>query len=540
MALFEGPDFSMTGTLKQARNLSLFLLAALACPAAALAGVLTTSGAVKTGVESPARDSVVSVDSVLEGLSGTVESLIQTMDSLPVPSLSDGKASETGEKPKAADPPPNEDAIKAKRLDQDQTKKQAPASVKDAPPAPYKVYAAPMIADDPPVGEEEPLPALSRTSRPETAPESDSFQAWDAAKARTIDFKKPPPLPDNAVAPAAPAKARGVPPTAALPKQFFPIVPLGVISHNALQLLPVASSRPLGERDKETTRAIVYVHDMTRNAAEGIATLMTLAGEEADATLIVAPQFPLDIDIARFAKHLPDSGRRVARWRVDDGWQWGGESVLAEGRQKGISSFAAMDILLMYLADRERLPRLTQIVVAGHGHGGDFVQRYAAAGRAPVVLGKEGFPLRFVAADAGSYLYMTASRFSSAAGRFGPADNAACPDVNAYPYGLEGLNPYVKAIGASALRLGYPEKRIVYLTGDKVLIDNYIDRSCAAMAQGEGRTERARNYSRYLEKSFGSTAADHKVVIIPNAGYDPVALFGSSCGMSALFGDGPC
>ena len=43
----------------------------------------------------------------------------------------------------------------------------------------------------------------------------------------------------------------------------------------------------------------------------------------------------------------------------------------------------------------------------------------------------------------------------------------------------------------------------------------------------------------YLNTIFGDDAdKTQKFAIVPNAGYDPVAMFGSRCGMSVLFGDG--
>ncbi len=55
-----------------------------------------------------------------------------------------------------------------------------------------------------------------------------------------------------------------------------------------------------------------------------------------------------------------------------------------------------------------------QGVIAGHGMGGDFVQRYAAFGQAPDILEKEGIGVRFIVANPSSYLYFTASRTSEA------------------------------------------------------------------------------------------------------------------------------
>ena len=93
----------------------------------------------------------------------------------------------------------------------------------------------------------------------------------------------------------------------------------------------------------------------------------------------------------------------------------------------------------------------------------------------------------------------------------------------------------------NAIRMGFPERRITYLVGDKIRTDNYLDRSCGAMMQGSDRTMRGRLYERYLMQSFGDVAARSQTFsFVTNAGYDPVSLYGSRCGQAVLFGDGVC
>jgi hypothetical protein len=87
----------------------------------------------------------------------------------------------------------------------------------------------------------------------------------------------------------------------------------------------------------------------------------------------------------------------------------------------------------------------------------------------------------------------------------------------------------------------YPERKVVYLVGGKILSDNLLDRGCAANAQGADRTSRGRNYARYLTQTFGDALGTrHHFAFLPNAGYDPVSIFGSFCGMESLFGSGKC
>ena len=52
---------------------------------------------------------------------------------------------------------------------------------------------------------------------------------------------------------------------------------------------------------------------------------------------------------------------------------------------------------------------------------------------------------------------------------------------------------------------------------------------------------RAANYNAYLFQLFGDfIARTQKFFTIPKTGYDPIALFGSTCGMTVLFGNGEC
>lgn len=411
----------------------------------------------------------------------------------------DGIFSSEEEKPEEAAP----QTIEAKRLDQDEKDKKKPL------PEPYKIYASPVLTDERAYATEPPLRLMPSISSPE------SPQMADVEK-------------------------QVLPPITAFPKQFFPILPMAALPDTPPQYLPVASSEPLLSDHGYVTRAVIVIHDIQRDAAQGIATLMTLGGQNDKSTLILAPQFPLELDVKRFADHLPEQGQQIARWPVNRGWQIGGESLLPSSRL-GVSSFSAIDLLLLYLADQKRFPQLRQVVLVGHGMGADFVQRYAAVGQAIDVLGKQGLPVRFVVANPSSYLYFTAQRPSKAGPTFMRADSAACPKVNAYPYGLQELATYPRRIGASAIRLSYPDRHIVYLVGDRIGSDNYLERDCAAQAQGEDRASRARHYAQHLVQSFGPESGKNQFfVLVPRVGFDPVAIWGSPCGIISLFGDGNC
>jgi hypothetical protein len=186
---------------------------------------------------------------------------------------------------------------------------------------------------------------------------------------------------------------------------WFPILPFDAEPDAQPQLLPLTSNMPLDEDHTGVTRAIIVIHDVSRDSSSALAMLATLAGERNKTTFIMAPQFLLESDIARFAGHLPDEGRNLARW-TPGAWEDGGEST-AHPPDKGISTFTAMDLLLAFLSEKKFFPDLQDVIVTGHGAGGDFVLRYAAIGLAPDLLDPLGIKVQFAAANASSYLYFT-------------------------------------------------------------------------------------------------------------------------------------
>lgn len=557
---------------RQVRNLIFFSLVLIACCSPVLAKETFSSKGKErsaSGVSGAGGNKVLSMKDIVGSLSNTFDGIMPHWDSEDeeVPSLPatrsyepvervsvakpEPKSANDIEKPVASQPqtpdakqpvvPEEPKLIRAKRLDEPNVDSHGNLK-KDTAPAPYRVYSAPMIPDEPEVPE---TPVVRRAEPP-------------SMPAPAFDMKEPPTLNNEsffksvrlggprATAWEAASEQQKAPrvsdarPSSALPKQFFPIFPVGAQDDELAQLLPIASNIELEADHSNTARAIIVIHDLQRNSAENVASLMTLSGVEGEQVLILAPHFSLDVDIMRFASHLPENGRTVARWIMDDPWQYGGESVLPN-RNKGITSFTAMDILLLYLSDRQRFPYLQQVVIAGHGIGADFVQRYAAMGRATDILIKDNLPVRFVVANPSTLMYMTIARPAETGTRFINPDMNKCPKLNHYPFGLVDIPAYGKRVGANAIRERYPSREVIYLASDKIYADHILMHGCEADAQGESRLLRSKNYGRYMAQSFGEAAEqNHTMVTVTGAGYDPVSLYGSQCGVKALFGDGVC
>ena len=338
------------------------------------------------------------------------------------------------------------------------------------------------------------------------------------------------------LASALPANAAPSPSSAA----FFPILPYDAGPDVEPSMLPVASNHPLEENHAGITRGIIVIHDFSRDAGKALSVVTALAGAENSRTMIMAPQFLLDSDIQRFAESLPEKGKAFTRWSLG-GWASGDDS-LPSPPQKSISSFTAVDLMLMFLSDRAGFPDMKEIVVVGHGEGGDFVQRYAAAGKAPDILDELKIPVRFVVADAASFLYLTTVRPQKNRQGFTPPDGEACKDYNTWPYGLDNLNAYAKRSGVNAIKTRFATRLVGYLAGENAgKADPSPDNSCAAVFQGADRPTRAINYATYTGILFGEAAGrTQNLSVEPNTGYDAAALYGSKCGMTMLFGDGDC
>jgi pimeloyl-ACP methyl ester carboxylesterase len=292
-------------------------------------------------------------------------------------------------------------------------------------------------------------------------------------------------------------------------------------------LLPVAVSQDWSRPLPEVSRAVVVIHGAHRTADHYFRMTTRLAPDSR--TLIVAPQFLLERDIA--AHSLPDA---VLRWGRGD-WATGGDAA----GPVAVSSYEAIDALLLILADRSRFPNLTRIVLAGFSGGGQLTQRYAAVGRGTDALTGRSIAPRYVVGSPSSYLYFTEDRPRPEGGSGPFAGAAECPNFNRWPYGFAGGLPrYVAAPagGAASLERRYAGRDVVYLLGTADNDPNHweLDKSCAGEAEGPDRYTRGVKFFRYLQ---GRNAAilRQRLWSAPGAGHDPELVFGSPCGRAALF-----
>jgi pimeloyl-ACP methyl ester carboxylesterase len=294
-------------------------------------------------------------------------------------------------------------------------------------------------------------------------------------------------------------------------------------------MLPYCSNRSLDLRDDSVKRAVVVVHGNGRNALGYYRSMLDAAGNagKAHETLVVAPHFVVEEDVAHHGL-----SNDVPFW-TDNGWKQGDDSLTTASHPRAarISAFAAMDLLLAKLADRNVFPNLQRFVLAGHSAGGQSVNRYAAATH-------ERMPTTYVVANPSSYLYMDRlRRIVGTLDRF-MFQEGLCLGYNHYKYGLEGLNGYMQAIGEHTLRIRYGQRRVVYLLGeqDNDPQDDDLDTSCVAQAQGSHRLERGTIYYNYLQHVYGPQVYTlHTKVTVPGVGHSAGAMFTSPEGVKELF-----
>ncbi|HHL4081466.1 alpha/beta hydrolase [Burkholderia sola] len=290
-------------------------------------------------------------------------------------------------------------------------------------------------------------------------------------------------------------------------------------------MLPVYADHPLDRAAPDVTRVFIVIHGTLRNADTYYASgrkVVEKGGAAGNGTMVVAPQFLTRADTRAFS--LPAS---TLAW-TQEGWK-GGEPA----RQPApISSFAALDALLAHFTDRSLYPSLTTVVVIGHSAGAQLLQRYAVAGREGDALARAGIAIRYVVANPSSYLYFDDERPNADA-----LAGGVCPRATEWKYGLKSAPPYVASQDVRDLETRYVARHVVYLLGqaDTNPYTHFIDRSCAAMAQGPYRLARGLAYFDYLKKRHPGDLAQ-QVVEVPGVGHDGLGMFTSACGLAVLFG----
>ena len=265
----------------------------------------------------------------------------------------------------------------------------------------------------------------------------------------------------------------------------------------------------------DVVRAFIMVHGVQRNANTYFRTALnstTLAGQ-LENTLVIAPHF----------KGNDGSGcyDSIAENELNfpcDGWTDGQAATNAK-----MTSFGAIDQLLSMLADKEKFPKLKEIVVAGHSSGAQFAQRYAASNRIDPDL---PVAIRYVVANPSSYVYLDSWR----------PEADRCADYDDYRYGLKNLSGYIVETGLDAVRKNYPLRDVTYLLGELDTRNAYhMDTSCGAMAQGPHRMARGQAFFKRLNETYPSK---HNLLVVPGCVHNADCMYRSEIGRNTVFKPG--
>ncbi len=297
----------------------------------------------------------------------------------------------------------------------------------------------------------------------------------------------------------------------------------------------VYRSFPLTQPNKAIRLAYIMIHGAGRNADHYFATALAstfLAGRLND-TLVVAPRFAGND--GRGCNDRLDPGE--VSWKCG-GWP-AGERPLDDSP---IHSYDFIDRLLATLANRDVFPNLRRIVLAGHSAGGQFVNRYSAAGRGPKSL---SVPVQFIASNPSSYLYFEPLRPAPGTkcspkgectgGFVALEDVSKCAGYNRWRYGLEQRTGYAASIEDTELRSQLVSRDVTYLLGelDTLPIAGF-DSSCSAMAQGPTRLERGMAYWNYVKTRL---SAEHHLVTVPLCGHNARCIFTADQALKVVFAE---
>jgi hypothetical protein len=267
-------------------------------------------------------------------------------------------------------------------------------------------------------------------------------------------------------------------------------------------LLPCHASRRLNSLGPGIKRLLVVVHGALRDSDRYFAHAAAAARDVSSPTLIVAPQFLADVDVRTAAP------KDTLYWDVES-WK-GGEPALGPAP---ISSFTAMDCLLKQLTTPDRPGDKPAVVIIGNSAGGQYVNRYAAVGRAPDALAKRGISVRFIIANPSTYLYFDRERPVAVPGGIG---------INRWRYGFEAKPPYVNDTARESLER-YLARDVTIVLGSQDRDDAAVllETSAAAMAQGANRHDRGIKYHNYIQRQARAAGltARHKVVELAGIGH---------------------
>jgi hypothetical protein len=322
-------------------------------------------------------------------------------------------------------------------------------------------------------------------------------------------------------------------PTEVLSDQDFAVP----VESGLTTLLPVYSNVKLVEAHPGIKRATIAIQTPTRDAFAVFDALKTSLGarlaEGGDAALLV-PQFLSQQDIDRH-----QLGPDFARWTVDN-WMVGGSTRPVTLRDAGIpiSSFAVLDALLLYLADRQQYPDLEEIQFVGYGASARLIQLYAAVAKGLGAPRAAGVRVRYVVLSPESHLYFDDKRAARADAPFAPVERERCAGYQLWPYGTVVAPAYAAGQLPRDMATEYAAADVLLLRAERE--SDGTDRGCEAMAQGRNRVERLSAHLRHLAAYIGGAPSGVRSGIVRGADGSLRGMLTSSCVREVLSGAAGC
>ncbi len=206
-------------------------------------------------------------------------------------------------------------------------------------------------------------------------------------------------------------------------------------------------------------------------------------------------------------------------------WRAGGKATSPDGT--ALSSSQIVDYFLTdYLLDNPNFPDLTNVIIAGHSAGGQFVQRYAAINET-----EQQFPnytFTYLAANASHYVYPNALRWNGT-DTFVPAD---CGTYNNYPYGLDALAEdsryaFISLIGLENIRLQLLSRKLYYVLGELDVAN--ATSGCEPESQqggsGDSRYQRGQFMLEFMNDQYPTN--QHEILSVPGVGHNATGIYTS-------------
>ncbi|CAD6912704.1 unnamed protein product [Tilletia controversa] len=255
--------------------------------------------------------------------------------------------------------------------------------------------------------------------------------------------------------------------------------------------------------------------------------------------LVVAPMFFNGNDKERYRWSGKGSTGPLLVWK---GNGWGdGESNQYPHKHKTVSSFEALDAMLLYYSDRSHFPNIESIVISGHSLGGQLVHRYSILSDLPL---SSPVKLSFLIANPSTLLYTDGDRPRH---KHDASPPKLIEGYNRYKYGLEGihdkLGEYYEHLttaraGGKALWARFSkERRVHYVNGED---DRGVgDERPQAFVQGKNRMDRLKNYIAWASspERGGAWPARHTVEWAPGVEHDAGGILESEAGLRRAFLD---